>query len=1372
MMKNFKVYAALLVMIGAFLTINTANAQLQRITDMTFSQGNSTYQPISGNFWSYVGAADDNVYTFTLPFSFAFDGYSTNLIYMSANGYLALYPYGNYSYYSAYNINQLYASICAMRRDLYIRQGMYVDIQGVAPNRVAIFQWSGNDFYYSYSANMNFQIKLFETSNIPYIIYGSMNQGSYVFNSSDSYYYTWAHIGFSSRDYNGSYINVKPLSGGWKAYNSAKPDPTIPLGPVYYYGSVRSSTDFALCTEGKWIQLTAYPSMTDVYPRNGVVLARGLQYTGAQHPAVWVNRIAGQQDVYFKYKITGPLPKSNPACTMIYQATQIGNINNDLANLWRQPVGNPDSVHFVYATGIAARTNPKNDGALDLQTNQYSIPGGQYMVESSMIIPSAGNYTVGFPDQLFNIALLNDLAVHSIVSPKTKDKMKYALSQGRISISAKLINLGINDITQFYTIAEIRKSTTNALVYRDSLGSADRLTIAQFFSADFALFQPDGVGDFKLKIYCNLLSAIDQARENDTIPLWEDTYEFNVAYEFEAEASQILAPVGSIYVGRPVKPVCRFLNNGVSELPEPCPGYCEIYFGSDTVYRSTVQIQDLPAGRLNWADIAYDDFVPQTAGNYQVCAWIESPDDPRGDNNRVCGNFTVVHALAGLYTVGTKYAGQANNFNTIQDAVDALYLQGVTGAVTFELTDALYEVGNYTNLAAPALDISSKIVGINQTNTITWRPSQERGAIRSGIQINLNSGNGTGILFGQSSNPFNNNAPVKSVNESLKRQYSNPNGYMIFDGGTQKSLLFTLKLNPTRYPDYRIVFNFSNGSSNYTVKNCLIQDGINQAVSNHINLPHSNYNASQSRFEYEKDLRDDGRTFSAGILFRSTVPLDQKTESNYLLLDTLTNNNNLIYNNEINGFGYGIVSIGIGCLYYANESIPFANYKRYYNTGNIFSNNMIHDVVRSGIFMGFEDNTKAIANRIYHVTGANNVDAAGIIAGGDDIPDWFGYNNIDLTIARNEISDVNSNVDVYGVKVQQNQIAFQTGSIDEPIVSFPDKPEGTKIINNIVWGLKPIAATTNIFGIRLFTQRNEENSFIDPLYPEYFTSNDKIANNTIILDNDIQQNAGYMACIAIQHTKNAEVKNNAMSIEDYNVAPTDDIVACILYEGVHPKEGGLTSDRNAFWLGNSGGSLIRFIETDWESVLISGGERNEFDLLQQWQSWTLQDQNSIVGNFSDNFIKLGIKPQNLRVMTQPETPIGSILNNRGDRLSFITEDIDGQERGLGNKRYDIGADEFDGRMYINDLEMLSFPYPAAYRANTGSYSDAEYIMTTSPVDIKINVRNNGSIAQNDFDVILNVYQENPDGTFASTALLTDTVKASVQSGENSEVSFK
>ena len=153
-------------------------------------------------------------------------------------------------------------------------------------------------------------------------------------------------------------------------------------------------------------------------------------------------------------------------------------------------------------------------------------------------------------------------------------------------------------------------------------------------------------------------------------------------------------------------------------------------------------------------------------------------------------------------------------------------------------------------------------------------------------------------------------------------------------------------------------------------------------------------------------------------------------------------------------------------------------------------------------------------------------------------------------------------------------------------------------------------------------------------------------------------------------------------------------------------------------------------------------------------------------------VKSGVAPYTYTVKSNP-TPLGSILNNRGDKLSYVTNDITNVSRGVAGQRYDIGAVEFAGRTNLSDVEMLSIAEPRVYQAASGTFSDAQYIMTKAPIAVVGQIRNNGSLLQTEMEVTVNIYRQNADGmTFPSVPLLTKKVKATLASSETVMADFK
>ncbi|MFM8457025.1 MAG: hypothetical protein ACKOAK_09680, partial [Ignavibacteria bacterium] len=668
------------------------------------------------------------------------------------------------------------------------------------------------------------------------------------------------------------------------------------------------------------------------------------------------------------------------------------------------------------------------------------------------------------------------------------------------------------------------------------------------------------------------------------------------------------------------------------------------------------------------------------------------------------------------------------NFTTIKAAVDALYSRGVSGPVNFLFTDAFYTVSGTDN-NEPALDLTSNMIGVGPNAPVTFRPDPNSvGLLRAGVTIQLNSPNGVGIQFGQSSTPWNQYAVYREFPTKSNANYP---GYITFDGGAQKSLRLRLKTPANR----RAVVYFGNRTYNTTVKNCLIEmDPSTPETEFWSSIPRVAIDQSNMLFPRDSNTATTPPSFfSAGIVQRNVPPADQ-FGSNRLGLDTVIVENNITYrgnkenkiqNNEITGFGIGVMSIGIGVLKERNKLV------RYYNSGTEISGNIISKVGRTGVFIGYEDGSKISRNKIYNVAGTFIFgtstyvfdENSGIEAGlwTDTLSTALGYNNINTEISFNEINDVRGYYHTRGILVNQSQNNFsQTGILENTLQ--PNVPERTKVIGNVIFDLRrgvlfPSGAivrnsVTHRTGIQLTTDRNSGwtstldatnlNSLINPRFAfnstkdarRYFTREDLVANNTVLIQDDSLSTLasfvrGAAVGIALLNARESKLMNNAVVV----TAPLHAASmtagypnSAYLYAGLLPSySGGLKSNYNAAWAASrdiSGnwvaqGSFMRFIDIDTLSQILLASCQNEYQTRDQWYNWTGQDDQSFVGNFfsskTDTLKRMGQEPVvNLRQVAK----IGSILNNSGTNLTEVTHDIDGEIRGSAKNRYDIGADEF------------------------------------------------------------------------------------------------
>ncbi|MFH1049673.1 MAG: hypothetical protein V1779_01945, partial [bacterium] len=1076
----------------------------QALYDIEVKEQDGSWQPI--NLTNRITYGDDSYAQVNLGFTFYIDDQPVTYAWPNTNGYVQLgYNYMSLSPTPGYYYGgAMCVAFCG--GDGYERTGIYYQIDGSAPNRVVTFQWENYSNYYGQSSFLQkAQIKLYETSNKIEIIYGPTTGSVYSYTS-------WVYFAGRRISSYGPAWNIDPRTGG-SVY--------VRGYPYYESGYTTRFIDAAdygtSIHQGKmYIYGKADPELIGQVPEGGEIFRVGMQYGGTdptEHPAVFVKRESGMPTVLLNYRIYGPGNIGDAGNKVIYRAKDpvSASFDVDPGNI----IGDPARYNFTAGTGVCFGTG----GILDLQTNAGNFEPGEYTVESNMIIDEVGDVTI--PNAKFNIALAWDAAITKITKPRPKYEKKYPLASTDLIV--RVTNLGLNEITHFEVTLEVYDAAGNQIGNtRTSEWEHPEtpITSGGFVEVNMMpTFLPTATGDYYLVAVVELLDATDMLSSDNIWPRsGDERYWFSFAKEIDVRALDIIYPVSGdeVIVGRPINPIARFTNQGVNDLDFDTIFYVISYVPTgQVVFRDTVINYVMSAGAgYDTTDIrTVKKFVPANLGEYQLCATFYSP----WDNNplslrKVCEYFSVEAGMLGTYTIGSGTG--TRHFATIQDAVDALYKYGAAGNIVFELKDrGPYMIGDINSPDRPALDLSSYIHGMGPNATVTFKPSADRAVERagnnSGVTIHVNSGSGMGILLGQNTDPLNPFAIASSAYPSQKNMYSKPNGYFIFDGGQNKSIRFIMK-TPTDENKYtHNVFYFREGSANNQIKNCIFENdyknSLGAALIPHVFLPH--VRTTGSLVEYMPDSYHSNTGFSAAIVMLSRAPKDKSGSNTLYNLDTLSSNNNTISGNEISGFGYGIVDLGAGALMKIGQNA----WTKYYNNNNVISNNIIKNVSRAGIFLGYTLNEKVSGNRIYNVTGIGVntylemgqpvvYDAAGILAGGDTYGTWKGFNNMELTITGNEISNVTSDYVAYGIKVEQNRTEYPK---TPEYTVFPDGDENTRIINNIVWGVNA-AYDVHRVGIRVFTERNsmDPSDFLVAKLPGYFTNGDKILSNTVIMPDD------------------------------------------------------------------------------------------------------------------------------------------------------------------------------------------------------------------------------------------------------------------------------
>ncbi len=1300
-----------LILVGIFY-LSAVSVSAQLILTSTIREDITIWTPLVDPI--LIGNGDNPWRQITMPFTFQYDGTNVTSLFIYGDGYLRI----NAAQATLPNFPLTTNIISWYKQDLFTEGMLSYKVTGSAPFRVLTIEHLGFRVVTDFSgARIDAQVKFYETTNEVQIIYnrvsgfGGMGQNGFLY--------------FQGAGTN-RYINIQPNA------------PTLPA--TFYYGNLNPNVNPWLIKEsikyfysGRSFTLTSVPRISGIYPDQNAVLATGKVYTGEQHPFVRISRSPEQKAVTIRYSIRGPI--GTPDEKTIYTAINAADLSaSERVNPNPQPVGTAIRVFMPHAKGIAGRLS---DGALNM-TAINELPSGEYRVTATLEYAddTPYNHTIS---SVFTVAFPSDLALLDILEPVNVPGSIYQISGPGVPIRLRVRNQGADDVTKFNATARIYNESGTLIETKTKVFELGNNPLKYLEVRELAMdaFSPGTIGKYSIRVTIDFDNEqLDRFKTNNVFPReGNPAKSFEVGYNIEAEVVQLLTPFGSIYQNRPIRFSARLKNNGVSDVSDTWASIM-ITDPVGNVYHDTVDVGNIPSGFINTVDIFWPGtYIPFMTGNYSVRIYVEALGDEVPGNNVANPFFSVQAGLRGTYTISQA---PGSNFRTIAEAVNALYRQGVSGPVNFWLSDANYYEGNIL-MSNPAIDMSSSIVGLSKENPVTFTVNP-LDATRGSVTIHLASASGIGIFIAQNIIPNNVNAPILNVTPSMVKRWANSPGYITFDGGQKKSLRFTLS-TPSQF---RAVFYLGNGANNITIKNCLIEDGINQSPSSACKIPLTTYNAFLSKFIYEPDFSTSG-TYSAGIVVRNLPPTDRQLGINIFDLDTLNIHNIILHDNEISRFGYGIVSLGIGPLQIAGRFI----YSPYYNMDNSYSGNSISNVSRAGIFLGFEKNAEVFGNRIHTINGACANDAAGIIAGGDGTATLFPYHNVGLEISGNEISNIRASGTVYGIKIEQSRLDFFDLG---PAYRFPDEPERVHLVNNLIWGFEPIHSTTNVIGLGLFTQRTT--NIIDwsgmnltPKYTNYYSRNDLITNNTVFMNDDGFNNTGSLAAVAVMNTKGLLFKNNAIGIDDSQISSTSSFTSALFYYGLHPNRGGITSDHNAYWIVSPQSSIVRFIETDDQNRILEFGHKTEFATLQQWQQWAKEDFYSIFGNFTVDYKRYGLAPFKLRINDNP-IPLGSILNNRGVQLDENTRDIDGKFRGMAGERYDIGAVEFNGRIHGRDMEVTAIVAPGRYKSTPPlPFSDNEYIMTTSPVGVQAIVRNNGLLPVGASNAVLRIMRETPTGTF-------------------------
>ena len=147
----------------------------QVATNYTFSETTGTYTAITSGTAHNAAQTDNANYSFTIPFTFTYNGTGYTVARPSTNGFLVLGSNApSTTQYTPLSSGSTNFAISAFAFDL--RSICRSEVLGTSPNRIYVCQWSSVDRWTgsAWQADaMNCQIRLYETTNAIDIIYGS-----------------------------------------------------------------------------------------------------------------------------------------------------------------------------------------------------------------------------------------------------------------------------------------------------------------------------------------------------------------------------------------------------------------------------------------------------------------------------------------------------------------------------------------------------------------------------------------------------------------------------------------------------------------------------------------------------------------------------------------------------------------------------------------------------------------------------------------------------------------------------------------------------------------------------------------------------------------------------------------------------------------------------------------------------------------------------------------------------------------------------------------------------------------------------------------------------------------------------------------------
>ncbi len=892
----------------------------------------------------------------------------------------------------------------------------------------------------------------------------------------------------------------------------------------------------------------------------------------------------------------------------------------------------------------------------------------------------------------------NDIKAVTVINPPAGSRQQISTAT---PIAVRFRNLGSNNQTHVPLTAVVHDASGN-VVFRDTLiipnwpagptggnstGAIDRSTngtgpgTGPYYDTAFpwnptwtpVTLGTDTVFGIAIMYPQNGANATDGLAGDDTTKASTP-----ILPSQDAAAVAIIVPGAGQQMpqGISFQPEASFAAVGVNSLFDFLV-YCQITRCSDgsLVFKSDTEVE-----AINTDDGAVpvkfpaDNGIYHTSnlapGCYNICAIVKYPGDINPTNDTVCGQFAVISRLSGNY-----YVGVGRQFQTIHQAVDTMRFRGIGGNVNLILTDASYTENGATDVASPygAIDLRG-INGLSATSTVTWEPypGQTPTITFSGTQpFCFYMGDlFPGYMKWEGYNPSTVPTADKLVAEPAKR------GLTIINNESNAGA----------------VFGIEEGASNITLKDLIL----------HGNANYANDSSAVVRLYNEHNFA----TFTAGV--NDTIPI-----------------NNIVINNcEIGNAKYGIYDHGFHDAY--DPRLNGGTWRVWRNYNNVFTRNTVgtsaNPLSYAGIQFNSENGIVISHNEISNISasiipkaGGATQNVFGILQpnmnqyigptpANQGIPltwpgdtgivtgAWIDANRVRMT------SSISGNN--YGIALQQAAWLYTSPGLNPTPSSLPSMTQN-RITNNMIYDLWTSAG--GVYPIYTTVV-----AALPSAVTTFSADRDSIFNNSISTSNA-------SANITVQYEAHAFLWNNILQntgtgkYTNYN-----------LYVP-RPYASSISSDYNLFDL--HGTANVFDSVTEYDARYGTVFQHLYFRRLNDWRTYVNQDMHSLTGNpLFDSTGSWNGTADSLR-MPSALTYIESPASNNAAWLGTATLNRDFYGNVRNQLSPDIGADEWDGFQFTNDLAVQEIVQPAGFSQT----SDTSLVTTASPLWINAVVKNLSSV---------------------------------------------